>query len=107
MSKEFSFLVDKVTQHSALNGDVEGGTVRNTKNRLTESEVETLHLLSFGYTVTQVSRILDKSVKTVSAEMQCITQNGIEKSSAQLIGDFIRFLGGYLEVVMFTAFITG
>ncbi|WP_164040282.1 response regulator transcription factor [Serratia marcescens] len=68
MNKELSLLLANIAQHSALNGNVEGGAARNTKSCLTESEVETLHLLSFGYTVTQVSRMLDKSVKTVSTQ---------------------------------------
>lgn len=68
ISKELSFLMDNISQHPALNGSVERGVGRHTKSCLTESEVETLHLLSFGYTVTQVSKILDKSVKTVSTQ---------------------------------------
>ncbi|WP_274850591.1 LuxR C-terminal-related transcriptional regulator [Serratia marcescens] len=63
ISKELSFLVDNISQRPAVNGSVERGVGRHTK-----SEVETLLLLSFGYTVTQVSRILDKSVKTVSTQ---------------------------------------
>nr|WP_244663906.1 hypothetical protein [Serratia marcescens] len=46
-------------------------------------------------------------VRTEHAEMQCITQNGIEESGAQFIGHFIRFLGGYLGVRYFVAFIIG
>lgn len=96
MSKEFSFLVDKVTQHSALNGDVEGGTVRNTKNRLTESEVETLHLLSFGYTVTQVSRILDKSVKTVSTQKcSALRKMGLKNR----VHNLLEISSGFSEVI--------
>ncbi|AYZ32463.1 LuxR family transcriptional regulator [Serratia sp. FDAARGOS_506] len=68
MSKELSLLVDNVAQRPERNESVEGRIARNTKSCLTESEVETLHLLSFGYTVTQVSKILDKSVKTVSTQ---------------------------------------
>ncbi|MHA0851118.1 response regulator transcription factor [Serratia marcescens] len=68
ISKELSFLMDNISQRPALNGGVASGVGRHTKSCLTESEVETLHLLSFGYTVTQVSRILDKSVKTVSTQ---------------------------------------
>lgn len=52
MNKELSLLLANISQHSALNGNVAGGAARNTKICLTESEVETLHLLSFGYTVT-------------------------------------------------------
>ncbi|HGE8319917.1 LuxR C-terminal-related transcriptional regulator [Serratia marcescens] len=68
ISKELSFLMDNISQHPALNGGVERGVGRHKKSCLTGSEVETLHLLSFGYTVTQVSKILDKSVKTVSTQ---------------------------------------
>ncbi|EMW1014096.1 helix-turn-helix transcriptional regulator [Serratia marcescens] len=96
MSKEFSFLVDKVTQCSALNGDVEGGTVRNTKNSLTESEVETLHLLSFGYTVTQVSRILDKSVKTVSTQKcSALRKMGLKNR----VHNLLEISSGFSEVI--------
>ncbi|MDU3785677.1 MAG: helix-turn-helix transcriptional regulator, partial [Serratia marcescens] len=48
MNKELSLLLANIAQHSALDGNVEGGAARNTKICLTESEVETLHLLSFG-----------------------------------------------------------
>lgn len=96
MSKEFSFLVDKVTQRSTLNGDVEGGAVRNTKNRLTESEVETLHLLSFGYTVTQVSRILDKSVKTVSTQKcSALRKMGLKNR----VHNLLEISSGFSEVL--------
>ncbi|OKB68577.1 helix-turn-helix transcriptional regulator [Serratia marcescens] len=95
INKTLALLLSDMSQRSVRQentDDNEPGCA--AKHCLTESEVETLHLLSFGYTVTQVSRMLDKSVKTVSTQKcSALRKMGLENRVHNLLGISSGFIG--------------
>ncbi|BEM86655.1 hypothetical protein SME46J_11250 [Serratia marcescens] len=94
MSQSLALLLADILRCSASPQKIDDRPVRAAKHCLTESEAETLHLLSFGYTVTQVSKMLDKSVKTVSTQKcSALRKMGLENRVHNLLGissGFIR-----------------